>query len=577
MVLKQPSASTVAFTLRAKVAERTRVRSTPSLGERRLPLHAASGGEFDPKSLTWRDGMGALLLLAAAGLALRPLAAFWNANENEAFGWGVPFLAAYLLFERWRSRPETTPGREDDRAMFRLGWIVMAWALVFLAMRLVIETEPASRPLLWIEACLAASALLAWFGLLGGWRWLRHFLFPVAFVLVGVPWIFRCEFFLTQELMRLNAAWVAGTLTLLDVPARAAGNTIVLANAQLGVTDACSGIRSLRAALMMGLFFGEFYRFGARGRGALLGASAALALLGNYVRMLFLAWRGARAGAASVEAAHDSAGFSILAFTILSLWLIGLTTRPAPAAHPSISRTPSIPARRLAWRWACGVAAAVLVAEVATQGWYGWREQGAPRFPTWTVAWPVDAPGFCLTPIPVSVHDELHDGASTAADWRDAAGWHWSGWWIRYHADATGKVVFESHNPELCLPAAGWRELPGGGAFLARAGAVHLAVQGHVFVTGDNIVYVFWIPYLDSQTAAGADEMRGVYGHSLAALAEGKMPWLADVWSGCRGADAETLELALSGPGDYAGAKRSVCDLLSKLVRPDAVLAVDGR
>jgi hypothetical protein len=87
------------------------------------------------------------------------------------------------------------PVRANDRAVLRLGFVALAWALFFLATRLVIETEPASRPLLWIDGCLPLGALLAWFGVLGGRPWLRHFAFPVVFVLVGVPWIFAVSFF----------------------------------------------------------------------------------------------------------------------------------------------------------------------------------------------------------------------------------------------------------------------------------------------------------------------------------------------------------------------------------------------
>ena len=518
--------------------------------------------------------MGALLLTGAGALALRPLAAFWSTNANAAFGWGVPFLAAYLLFERWRCRPDPAPGRTKRHATAGLAFIVLAWAFVFLATRLVIETEPASRPLLWVDACLQAGALLAWFGLLGGQPWLRHFAFPVGFLLVGVPWIFRCEFFLTQELMRLNAAGVAWTLALLDVPAHAEGNTIVLATGQLGVTDACSGIRSLQAALMMGLFFGEFYRFDIRGRVALVGAGAAAALLGNYARMLFLAWRGAREGVASVEAVHDSAGFLILGFTVLSLWLICLALRPVGSFRARDARGPSAPARRLAWRWAAAVCGATLFAEAVTQGWYGWREKSAPHYPTWTVAWPVDADGFRATPIPVAVHDELRDEASMAAQWRDAAGWRWSGLWIRYHADAAGKVVFESHNPNLCLPAAGWRAQGGDESFCMQVGEVNLAVQARAFTTGTSTAYVFWMPYLDRGMLAGADRLRGIYGHSLDAWRQGNYPWLMDVWTGCRGADAETLELAVTGPSDCAAAEQAFRHLAPKLIRPDTTLAV---
>jgi exosortase len=198
---------------------------------------------------------GFLLLIASGVLLLRPLARFWSENENYAYGWGVPLLAAFLFYERCRCRPAPAPARENG--WMRLAVAALAWAVVCLAVRLVLETEPDSRPLLWLATTLWAGALLAWIGLLGGRSWLRHFAFPILFLLAGVPWIFQCEFLLVQELMRLNAAGVAGALHLLGISARAAGNTITLSTGQLGVSEACSGIRSLQAALMMALFFGE--------------------------------------------------------------------------------------------------------------------------------------------------------------------------------------------------------------------------------------------------------------------------------------------------------------------------------
>jgi hypothetical protein len=192
------------------------------------------------------------------------------------------------------------------------------------------------------------------------------------------------------------------------------------------------------------------------------------------------------------------------------------------------------------------------------------------------VAWPAQAPAFRATPIPAVAHDELHDTASGAAEWRDASGWRWSGWWIRYHAGAAGKVVFESHNPALCLPAAGWRVLPGGDAFGVTQGSVRLSVQGRVFARDNCTIYVFWVPYLDRGTPAGADRAGGIYGHSLAALMKGNSPWLADVWNGCRGADAETLEVAVTGPVDYRAAKNAFRRVAAGLIQPDPALIAGG-
>ncbi len=512
---------------------------------------------------------GLLLLVVAGMLLLRPLARFWNENDNYAYGWGVPLLAAFLFHERWRCRPKPALPREAGR----LGVVLVAfgWAAICLALRLVLETEPASRPLLWLAATLWISALLAWIDLLGGRQWLRHFAFPILFLLVGVPWIFRCEFALVQELMRLNAAAVADTLRLLGLPARAAGNTITLATGTLGVSEACSGIRSLQAALMMALFFGEFYRFGGRGRVGLLAAGVALALAGNFARMLYLARRGAIEGVAAVEAAHDSTGWTILAGTVLGLWLVCLATRPklGPAFFTAWRVGPS--AARAALRWALAIFAATLTAELATQTWYAFRERSAPHYPSWSVAWPEQAADFHRATLPEAICQQLQADETSTAAWRDGNRWRWEGVWIRYRAGAEGKVVFESHNPGLCLSAAGCEPLPGSIAFDLSVNGVTLAVQAQSFATPQGTTHVLWIPYFDGGIRAGADQARGLYGHTFAALTGGHFLWLDDVWHGCRKVDAETLELAVTGPPHLDDATDAFRRLAPRLVRPDAM------
>ena len=583
----------------------------------------------------------AIMLAAGGVLLLRPLARFWSENDNYAYGWGVPLLAAFLFYERWRCRPVPAP----TVARRGLVPVALAWGACCLAVRLVLETEPASRPLLWLAAALWTGAVLAWVGLLGGRPWLRHFAFPVLFLLAGVPWIFRCEFLLVQELMRLNALAVAGVLRLAGFSAHAAGNTIALPTGRLGVSEACSGIRSLQATLMMALFFGEFYRFGWRGRAGLLAAGAALALAGNFVRMAWLARCGAVEGVAAVEAAHDTAGWTLLVLTVTGLWLVCLGTRsqvlcvdiawlcgnfefrppeqgkperksprvagigPMPEPHqrrnrpgndrkafralrslrgradpgyrPSagkchsrsfppgtiVSPTLATATRRAAQVWAASIFAATLAAEAATQAWYGWRESSAPHYPEWSVAWPAGAADFHSGPLPEAERRQLHAADASEASWRDGRGWRWEGLWIRYRAGAEGKIVFESHNPGLCLPAAGWHPLPDGDAFALRAQGVTLAVHAQSFATSDGTAHVFWVPYLDGGVRAGADEARGVYGHTLAALAVGRLPWLEDVWRGCRGVDAETLEVAVTGPGDLAGAEEAFREIAPGWIR----------
>ena len=524
--------------------------------------------------------LGLLLLVVSGAWAMRPLAHFWSGNEEYAYGWGVPFLAAYLFYERWRCRPQPKTSRESHSPLLMLPLVILAWALVFLAMRLVIETEPGSRPVLWLAASLLVSALMAWTWLMGGRAWLRHFAFPLAFVLVGVPWIFGFELVVVQELMRWNAEAVAHALMLLAIPAKSAGNTILLPSGQLDVSEACSGIRSLQAALMMALFFGEFYRYGLRGRMGLVAAGIALALAGNFARMFYLADRGAMGGVAAVEAAHDSAGWFILVSTVVGLWLICLRTRGPIIAVRLAKSDFSEEGNKLALTWALGIFAATFFAEVTTQGWYGWRERSAPHYPEWTVAWPESALDFRRDDFSDSVRQQLHAADASQSGWQDAEGHSWSGLWIRYRGDAEGKVVFESHNPGLCLPAAGWQARSGIHAFAVEIKGVRLEVQAQTFESNKGTTQVFWVPYLDGGTRAGADQGRGLYGHTFGALAAGRLPWLADVWAGCRGVNAETLEVAVGGASleeAESAFRKMMPDLIQVQAPEQSTLVAGGR
>jgi len=87
--------------------------------------------------------------------------------------------------------------------------------------------------------------------------WVRHFAFPVGFILVAVVWPWRIEKGLTQDLMQVVASLTVELLGWLDIPALQRGNLIELGTGTVGIDEACSGIRSFQATLMISLFLGE--------------------------------------------------------------------------------------------------------------------------------------------------------------------------------------------------------------------------------------------------------------------------------------------------------------------------------
>jgi exosortase len=236
---------------------------------------------------------------------------------------------------------------------------------------------------------LAVGNTLAVAWLTGGRARGKLFLIPALFMLVGIPWPTFVESAVAYPLMPVVTQWAVGLLHLLGHPATAAGTTITLPNCTVGVEEACSGLRSLQTALMVGLAAGELTRIGAWGRVGLLVVAFVMAVAGNQVRVLMLALAGIRGGNQAVENLHDTAGYVVLAILLGGVGLAATLGKrwqqivkvPAPAVRvPGVSSTP--PARSPSF--VAGWVALILggAAIFGASGWYWWRASlAAPPSP----------------------------------------------------------------------------------------------------------------------------------------------------------------------------------------------------
>ncbi len=87
---------------------------------------------------------------------------------------------------------------------------------------------------------------------------MRHFGFSVCLIFSTVPWPGVVETFVTQGLMQVVALVTVGLLDLCGIGALQHGNLIAFRAGLLDIDEACSGVRSLQAVLMVSLFLGEF-------------------------------------------------------------------------------------------------------------------------------------------------------------------------------------------------------------------------------------------------------------------------------------------------------------------------------
>ena len=137
-----------------------------------------------------------------------------------------------------------------------------------------------------------------------------------------MPWPGLVEDPLIQGLMRANVGATIELLAVMGVPALQHGNVIEVGTGVVGIDEACSGIRSLQATLMISLFLGELYALSVRRRALCVIAGFALAFVFNVGRTLLLTQVASAKGIDAVAAWHDPAGVTILVACFLSLWLI---------------------------------------------------------------------------------------------------------------------------------------------------------------------------------------------------------------------------------------------------------------
>src|SRR5450755_2838908 len=217
---------------------------------------------------TWpEEKKSAWLLIIAIGCfgllwleTINHLKGEWSFNPQYAYGWGVPFLALYLFWRRWSTRPAPAP---PGQRLLPIALVIFC-ALIFFPIRFLSEANPDWRLLSWMFSVVAVVITTSCIFLAGGRRWLHHFTFPIVFFLVAVPWPTHIEQFVVQHLMHAEAAINVSMLNLVGIPAVQQGNVIEVGSEIIGIEEACSGVRSLqeRCSLSFAISFARQFWFG---------------------------------------------------------------------------------------------------------------------------------------------------------------------------------------------------------------------------------------------------------------------------------------------------------------------------
>ncbi len=548
-------------------------------------------------------------------------------NPQYAYGWAVPFLCAYLVWRKAESRKQKAESRHqktensgqktedggqrtEDGGQWSVAsrpvvsgpavlWSLAFCALLYLPTRLVQEANPEWRLVSWALALEVVAVTLLVLRTIDytppttdhASRFTFHvsrFTFPILFFLVAVPWPTFVEAPLTQGLMRATIGVTIELLGVIGIPALQHGNVIEISTGVVGIDDACSGIRSFQATLMISLFLGELYALSARGRGLCVVAGFTLAFIFNVGRTLLLTWVASAKGVGAVASWHDPAGVTILVACFLSLWLVAralrktesrkqkaemgtaggrdegnmagvqgsklhvrgsrFEVRPAPShLLSSIFYLRWLPLSLLAW---------LLLVETGTEFWYRSHEWRVPESTAWQVEFPRDNPTFRDLPFSDKTKQFLRYDEGYNGTWQQGSEQRWQAIFFRWNPGRIAVHLAKSHTPEVCLTAAG-REIVSQSAL--HAIPVHgLQLPFRSYVVKDengplNVFYCLWEDRADAQ--------------SFRTTTMTYASRLAPVLAGRRNSGQRSLEVAIWGIADHQEAEAALARKLQTLIK----------
>lgn len=226
-----------------------------------------------------RTTLAAYLLIAGLLILLfYPVVAWlirsWLSNPYYTHGFLVPLIAALLAWRQWRHLV-AEPRRSE-------AWIGLPVTIISLA-----TVVWALRWQNYVVASLAGVSLLCGLFLyLEGWARLRHWLFPLLFLILMVPLPFVDQASPWFESFTAHAA--AGLAHLVGIAVVQQGGELSLPGTTLVVGAPCSGLRSLVAMVTVAVSWIYLVEGRPAAKALLLVAVVPLVLLSNVLRITLL-------------------------------------------------------------------------------------------------------------------------------------------------------------------------------------------------------------------------------------------------------------------------------------------------
>ncbi len=510
----------------------------------------------------------------------------WTVNPEYAYGWAVPFLCVFLVWQRIRGGGWQMADRKKRPVIrsFQLPassfyFLFVLCAFLYAPTRLVQEANPGWRLVSWALALEVVGLTLVFVRMALGARGLAQLIFPICYFLVAVPWPTLAEQPVIQLLTRWDTNLTTELLGWIGVPALPHGNVIEVATGVVGINEACSGIRSFQATLMLSLFFGQYYSLGVGRRVFCVFGGFALSILFNLARMSLLVWVAARHGIDAIALWHDPAGVTILVACFFCLWGMGVllkgrrqkaegrnenaeklkteTLKQESRQREAENRNPTVdlrPPASVLRPLTIGLAVWLVLTEFSVEGWYRWHEDRVPRAVQWTVAWPTNNPTFKELPLTEPTRQILRYDEGRSATWRES-NLVWQAVFLRWKPGRTAIHLAENHTPEVCMTATGYTLKSISPQEWFDVNGLPMPFLAYQVTDAPQPFFIFYSLWDDRASTQGFKTMGLTYGNRLAA-----------VLSGLRNPGQRSLEIAISGPSNAAEAEAALRTELEKLI-----------
>jgi exosortase len=489
----------------------------------------------------------------------------WGGESYYNFGWFVPFLALWLLL---RNLSLITPLASGKSGFITL-ILAVAAIILCLPFHALAEVNPFWRVPLWAQviSCLlfTAAATFQLYGAAG----LRAIAFPLFFLVTMVPWPYRVETAIVQALTQVVVSLSMSGLNFLGYPVELAGNSFVLGELQIGVNEACSGIRSLQALFMITLFLGSLFGQGTLRRLLAVLVLPTVVIIVNTGRAIFLSTQVIVNGNDAYDKWHDPAGYiafiisMVLIYACIEILNIG---SDGEAPNRQLSLQAFRPLQKL--QGPLGGSLLFLSLPLAlfasVEAWFIYHESTSESKPDWSFVQPVEDPNYIQ-------YADIHPQIETSLGYDYGLRFYY-----RIRSRVGGEVYFYGYNPEnklssvssyghspaICMEASGATILREYDPFTAKFPDLSLVFDHYRFALHDSSeeLHVFWIVWETMDM--------NIPPEALASL-DYKTQWV-QLLKGRRDFSRKVLLISLSGIDDPEDARSEIDTLLRQWINPGA-------